>query len=981
MKELHKIFAIAMLAGLGLQPLSAQNATITVAQVTDGQVLSTATDLQITGTTPFATTGSVDIQNPDAAVIFTNIKPSLVIANYLSKITMGGVALKNNVNCRVSIYRHGSIVLPHSDTANPDGTEFFPLTTYSESNFGGESATYNGGDRRTSTTSFPFRSFKLKRGYMVTMANMPDGTGYSHCYIANSKDIEVNLRTELAGKVGFFRIFRWQWPAKKGVSDLNGEDRRSATNSSWFYTWGAGENARVDAEFVPQRHHENGFSNDGTQKWAWPSFGEINARDNTVTHVLGQNEPDNTGGGGEVNTYVSTIAYDLRGDGKGGTTTLMDVAANFLYSGMRIGTFANTNPSTSWVTDYVNRCREQNIRVDFVATHFYIGGQSPAGCISRLKALYDATGLPVWVTEWNNGANWTSESGFSTDSEGWYTWASKDTYNATDSRKNGVWLTDVLRRADSEKWLERLAVYHAVQACREIWRDGGLTEGGKLYAAYNSDFAYNEANEYFMTWNHKAPTDLSINFYTTSRRAILSWSNNNGKQTDSVYVERKVGTDGTWTVIAKLGTPTATTMSYNYDDLNGVKGLISYRIHNIDSDNRHRYSGEASVSLPEASGNSTIQFGNITIPNVAEAVTVDFGIPFETENPLVFTGIMSGNNANTITSPLFKVGNITKTQFSYIGKIWENQPGATTTYTEPETLPFMAIKPGNYTYGETAIEVGSVSVKDTIDVTFQTPFPEGVTPIVIGTVNRTLYTKSPTIHKIWNITNTGFRAAINFEQSLGSNPTLNSTLAYMAITPGTACIDEAAGLYLSAGRSSTPLHTTARPAYFTRTSTTAGGEVTTDTILTEDPIVFGDVQTSKTPVPVTLRKSIDITKTYKDADGVSHKYTTGLRLKRVVDKSATTVGVDGTSTADTLGWVAIHQTLSYDPVGISSPIVSKASEEPLQVKVINRIVYVEGVSSFDLYTIDGMRAASNATQVPGIYIVRSKGKVAKIMIE
>ena len=89
------------------------------------------------------------------------------------------------------------------------------------------------------------------------------------------------------------------------------------------------------------------------------------------------------------------------------------------YSGKRIGTFACCNPNTGWVSEYVNYCRQNNIRIDFVATHYYIGGTDPAGCISRLKSLYDVTGLPVWATEWNNGANWTSEGGFSTDSEGW----------------------------------------------------------------------------------------------------------------------------------------------------------------------------------------------------------------------------------------------------------------------------------------------------------------------------------------------------------------------------------------------------------------------------------------------------------------------------------------------------------------------------------------------------------------------------------
>ena len=157
----------------------AANKQQTVSQVSSAVVLTEAVDYHITSKEPFATAGSIDIQNADAAVVFDNIKPSTVISKYLSKVTANGVALSNNNNCRVSIYKHGSIVLPHSDLKNADGSAFYPLTVYTGDNFTGEATQYNGGNRRTNSKSFDFRSFKLKRGYMVTMANNTDGTGYS----------------------------------------------------------------------------------------------------------------------------------------------------------------------------------------------------------------------------------------------------------------------------------------------------------------------------------------------------------------------------------------------------------------------------------------------------------------------------------------------------------------------------------------------------------------------------------------------------------------------------------------------------------------------------------------------------------------------------------------------------------------------------------------------------------------------------------
>ena len=143
-----KTLTFALLFGLVLT-VNAANKTQRVTQCATSVTLTEAVDYVITSTEPFSTAGTIDIANPDAAVIFENIRPSDVINKYLVKVTANGVALKNNVNCRVSIYRHGAIVLPHSDTKNPDGTAFYPLTTYSGDGFTGEAKQYNNTGRNT----------------------------------------------------------------------------------------------------------------------------------------------------------------------------------------------------------------------------------------------------------------------------------------------------------------------------------------------------------------------------------------------------------------------------------------------------------------------------------------------------------------------------------------------------------------------------------------------------------------------------------------------------------------------------------------------------------------------------------------------------------------------------------------------------------------------------------------------------------------
>lgn len=952
----HLMLAFALTS---MSAAYAVNPVKNVTQVASAVTLDEAVDYQITGTDPFAVAGSIDIANADAAVIFANIRPSVVIAKYLDKVTVNGVALKNNVNCRVSIYKQGAIVLPHSDTKNPDGTDFYPLTTFEGDNCEGESTQYNGDARRTSNASFKMRSFKLKRGYMVTMANNVDGTGYSHCYIANSEDITVQLRKELADKVGFFRIFRWQWPAKKGTCD------RSATglNATWHYDWGAGRYSETDYEYVPQRHHEAGQSNSNGYKDAWESWTNINAADGTCTHVLGQNEPDNVSGAGEVYTYVTEIPDNPRE--KHGDYPLVNVAKDFLYSGKRIGTFACCNPNREWVSEYVNWCRANNIRVDFVATHYYIGGQSPQGCIDRLEDLYNATGLPVWVTEWNNGANWSGESGFSTDA-GWYAWGS-----GNDSEKNGEWLTDVLKRADKpeNRWLERLAVYSAVEEKREVMMNDVLTEAGKMYAAYNSTFAYDEANEYFMTWNHKAPTDLDLEFKATTKRATLKWNHNNSKQTDSIFVERKIaGVDTDFVAIAKKNTMQTMLQTYT-DTLVGKAGLVTYRIKNYDSDGKTRTSGEVAVTLGSAMGNDVLQYGRLSISNLDE-ISTDFTTTYA-ENPAVFMGLVTNNNATAY--PCNLVTSVAKAKFGYKMLPWLHSGDQT--MAKVEDVNFMAMPYGNYTYGNMDVEVGAAKVKgDTLEVVFNKPFPEGVTPVVITELKPTLKT-APIMTKVWDVTNTGFKTTIMYEAGEGKSIRAAQNMSYMAVTPGQAYMGD--GVMISAGIGENPAYgATYKMETFTREVYDAEGDsMRLDTLKLENPYIFGSLQTYNVGAGTLLRNQRNITVTEDDVE-----YVTGLRLKRIVDKSAPSSVRDTKDSADKFGWIALSTGENGgEDVGIEDVVVAK-SENPLVVEVINRCIYVEDVEDFDVYTVNGTKVAANATQEPGVYVVRAGKKTAKVIV-
>lgn len=968
------LIAISLLA-------NAQNEVKTVEQVADVVNLTEAVDYTITSSnTPFATTGSIDIQNPDATVVFENIRPSVVISRYLKKITANGTALVNGTNARVSIYRHGTIVFAHSDNKNADGTPFYPVVMCSDDNCTQVIGSYNNTGRNISGPwKDEARSFILKRGYMCTVANEANGTGYSHCYIANSADRKITLNKYLAGKLGFFRIFQWQWPTKLGMSDARAENIMVGTNASWFYDWGAGTKSQTDFEYVPQRHHEAGNSNSNGYKGAWESWTNINASDNTCTHVLGQNEPDNTSGGNEVYTYVTSIPDNPRE--KHGDYPLVDVAKDFLYSGKRIGTFACCNPNTGWVSEYVNWCRENNIRVDFVATHYYIGGQSPQGCIDRLWALHNVTGLPVWVTEWNNGANWTTESGFTTDSEGWYSWGS-----GNDQYKNGVWLKDVLIRADKSenKWLERLAVYNAVEVKRQIEAGGSLTDAGKVLGTYHSGFAYNDANEYFMPWTYKDPQNLEVTKYNTATKKVtLSWTHNNSKQSNSIRVQRKVKSSR-YETIEDLGMHENGTLTFT-DDVEELTGAVTYRINDIDTDGQSRYTNEVTVDVAPALGTNQYQYGTVTISSTEES-NIKYTTALDVEKATsicMFMGSLTNKNSS-FHAGNFIANNYSKDYFSCQILPWKDNTGS---ISSNEEITFMALPMGNYKYGDLDCEVGtakSMTPKtnnwtEVTEVTFAQPFPEGVTPVVLTEIRKPTSSNSVYCTRVFDITNTGFKFIIYPEEATGAKVSRAQTVCYLAITPGIGFMDEENGLLIAAGNGidediygiTAQSNNLYIPVYDEASSSTK-----MEQLYLYQPTILTALQTNNYPAVSMLRRT-NVTTKVEDIT-----WTTGVKIKRIVDHDLT---VDGNTIIkntteepyrDKMGWVALA---SYKEGG-SAPTAIEAVRS-IKPRIVNGRVYVDGATSFSIYSITGTPLASDTVLSPGIYVIKANGKSIKILVK
>jgi hypothetical protein len=401
--------------------------------------------LVITGTgDPLAGT-TVNLDSADAWLLMTEFPPSQVSASFLSRVHVQGAPATAGVNVRVVQYGEGAIVVPQGD-------DFVPLEVFNERYFVGSPkqltayTKYNNALLGSTTTAF--RSFRLKRGYMVTFATQENGTGTSRCYVAADGDLEIGrLPASLEDDLHFVRVFPWRWGTKKGIAG----NIESGLGVGWKYNWNLNENSPANWEYVPIR-----------QIRYWPNLDQ-DWKARGATHLLGYNEPDHTD---QANLTV---------------TQSISSWPDLLQPGLRTGAPAVSDGGLSWLYDFMNQADAASLRVDFVPVHYYRcfgDANDPAGAATQfynfLKGIYDMVQRPLWVTEWNNGANWTGCG---------------DPSFAQQALAVAA-ITDML---DTTPFVERYALYNWVEDVRRIkWDDGSLTQAGEVYRDNDSAIAYRQ---------------------------------------------------------------------------------------------------------------------------------------------------------------------------------------------------------------------------------------------------------------------------------------------------------------------------------------------------------------------------------------------------------------------------------------------------------------------------------------------------------
>lgn len=439
--------------------------------------------------TPYSNS-SVALNSNDAWLFFDNVQPSKVISDWLPTVTVSGSAAVNNTNVRISAYKNGTVVIPNGNLTSNTALQVFtqPLLASTSTNYPILTIFNNLGNFNNA-----IRSFKLKRGYMVTFANNADGSGFSRVFIANDSDLVINnMPVGLDTTISFLRVMKWNWISKKGKAGWD----PNAVNCTWYYDWNIGGDAAS-----PNYDYAGIRQNNG-----WPAYTDIINKG--VNHISGFNEPDDAN--------QSNLTVDQAYDNWSG-----------MYStGLRVGSPAPANPESSWITNFLAKCDSFNKRVDYVPIHCYWGGQTPAQWYSRLLAIYNRVKRPLWITEWNNGANWTTE-----------TWPTDTTAQFTKQYNDMVGILNVL---DTASFVERYAEYDWVQNKRALVLATGLTPAGVYYAANKSNFAYSMSYLYVNNWRLVSPRIISTivnnNYFKTS----ISWNDINGELGSKYTLERKI---------------------------------------------------------------------------------------------------------------------------------------------------------------------------------------------------------------------------------------------------------------------------------------------------------------------------------------------------------------------------------------------------------------------------------------------------------
>ncbi len=929
-----KQLTCALLLAFGLAA-NAANTVTKVGQVTGEVTLSENVDYVIQGTTPFADGAKVNITNTDHAVlIIQSIRPSHVLSQKLldGHVFVNGEQAVNGENCQVRMYAHGSIVFPYAK-------DIKPLTVYSEQNYGGTAVNdfgleHSSGFMNTLTEAKlnnQIRSFKLKRGYMVTFAVGKNGWGYSRCFIADTEDLEfAELPAHLDARISSYRVFQWYDSQKKGLANDTRAFLPELLEITTCYSFGPGENRLPDMECIPHRIHEG-----------WPSPSECGSKTYSC-HLKTNNEPGNS-----ADPDPATVEQVLNN------------WQELMRTGMRLCSESSHDGSWSHLDQFIAEVDKRGWRCDILDLHCYW-----ASGFGNMEHYYNKYGKrPIWITEWVWGASWNNNGIFS-DRSKW------DDFSESTQQKNLNEVRNILTTLNNSPYVERYIYWNSERDCSKLFRgEGEMSLTGNYYRDMKSGMAYRKEYEKVPNVVYTAPSNLAGTWSNQTAGSFrLTWSDTNGDMLSEIQLQRKGENDADFVTVQTIAPKdmTGKTLNYACNDTLTEPGVYEYRVVNVAADNAKRYSAVVKAAKSSVQGTDKIQFGEIFLVSTGDEVDIDYTGSFASA-PAVFMGPMSNFNTKMQLGNLISASG--SKNFTYKPLPWVTSES--TDFAKIESLPFMAIEEGNHTFGTLDCEVGvaKVNMIDTVDVVFAKPFAEGVVPVVLTEIRKPMLKENPIIVKVRNVTNTGFKCILMYEDEVGSKSAMKMNVCYLAITPGVGVLDDNLGLMIAAGTSEATMYgSSARPHYFV-----SGG----DTLRCLAPSIFAALQTSNYDAATLVRRqSSTIT---EEVDGV--EYTVGARFRRVVDSSRSNASdgtkLSATSMKDDLGWVVLYTRGD----GLSVEQMEADAEAPLRPYVVDNTICVDGCEDFDVYTMHGIKLASANALAPGVYVVKAGNATAMVVVK
>ena len=928
-----KQITCALLLAFGLTA-NAANTITKVNQVSTEVTLSENVDYVITNATPFTGEGKVNITNTEHAVlIIQSIRPSIVISDHLKgRIFINGAQAENGKNCQVKMYAQGAIIMPYDKNIKP-------LTVYSEKNFEGTAVNsfgleHSGGFMNSLTEeklNNKIRSFKLKRGYMVTFATGLNGWGYSRCFIADKEDLEfAELPTVLDGRISSYRVFQWYDAQKKGLASDTRESANSLLGTSWCYDWAAGFSHLPDRECIPHQIYV-----------AWPSASACGSA-TYACHMKTNNEPGNSAD-----------------DQPQSVETILNQWQELMRTGLRLCSESSHDGSWAHLDEFIAEVDRRGWRCDILDLHCYWSSG-----FDNMQYYYNKYGKrPIWISEFVWGASWNNNGIFATDRS----------FSTANQQKNLDAMKGILTSLNNSPYVERYAYWNSEADCSKLLRgESEMSLTGNYYRDMNSGMAYRKEYEKIPNVVYSAPSNVTGD-WANQKAGIykLSWEDTNFDLLNEIQIQRKSDEDDDYVTVKTIKPADQNTkkMVYTYQDTLTTAGIYEYRIINITAENKMLVSSTFKASRSSVMSSNTIHYGEMILVGLdGIKIAYDEDAPFS-DDPAIFMGALTNNNSNLHLTNLVTLA--TKTGFTYTPNPWLSS--AEVDMKEVEKIPFMSIPEGVHQFGTLTCEVGTAKVRMSKEqaVTFTNPFPEGVVPVVLTEIYKPSIVKAPMVTKIWDITNTGFKCQIVSEEGATTSSS-SYNVKYMAITPGVGVVDETKDLLIAAGRNNSSVYGTSN-----RVNHFMLGE---DTLRSLSPYIFTNLQTKNYDAATILRKQSNITETI---NGV--KYTIGARIKRATDanKKTTSDGtkLNATSMKDDLGWVVLYTRGNETSVPTSIDIIEERESLSLRPYVVDGVIYVDGHTTFDVYNTLGIKCKPNQPQHPGIYVVRTTNASAIVFVK